>query len=193
MVEVIEQLVADPSKFLKKHAIIAYNYPPSNKYNVEVVAHNEDAIDGVQHGTRGDSTYIKFVSGGKYINTGDVAWLKYEDNRTTTLDLYFATSARVVLTDQLTGCSFGVMKWKTGGIRVAHANLKSGGSIDAGKNDRTLAGYRSFHKRNYIKGSNEMLGRVSRSNDVFYARSIRPIRTPGRVFISGGASPLMWR
>ncbi|MBV5336246.1 hypothetical protein JZU48_04485, partial [bacterium] len=62
-------------------------------------------------------------------NTGSIAWLKYLPGHVTTLNVYAHSTARLILTDQLTGCSFGVMKgnlWS----RVVHSNITNGDVID---------------------------------------------------------------
>lgn len=157
MADALDELIADPMTFLSKNVIQNYNSPASGLCDASVEATMEGRVQSADGHSMGDLTYLKLTPTAS--KTARIAWLKYNDNMTTTLDLGFWTSAKVVMTDLLTGCSVGVKRFRMGGIRIAHSNLKTAGQIDVAANATALTGFDvQLHKAGYISGTNDSLG-----------------------------------
>ncbi|CAO3429823.1 hypothetical protein [Azospirillum doebereinerae] len=157
MADAIDDLIANPTAFLSKNVIENYNSPASGLCDGSVEAVMKGHVRSADGNSMGNLTYLTLTPTAS--KTARVAWLKYDDNRTTTLDVGFWTSAKVVMTNLLTGCSFGVQRFRMGGIRIAHSNLKTAGQINAAANATALTGYGvQLHKAGYITGTNESLG-----------------------------------
>lgn len=159
MHEIISTIAADPVAFLSQHILYCTSSFPSAKYNIKSVDYDFGSTKGM-NGEMGSICLIELQTTSKFsINSGEVAWLKYRPRGTVTLDLYGITSAHLILTDRLTGCSFGFMRWKTGGVRIAHANHQTiEGNIDVEANRMAMVGYNSVKKSSYVKQDTGILG-----------------------------------
>lgn len=159
MHEIISEIAANPIDFLSQHVLFCNSAFPSAKYNIKSADSDFGSVKGM-NGQMGSIYLIELQATSKYsINSGELAWLKYRPGATTTLDLYGITSAHLILTDKLTGCSFGFMRWRTGGVRIAHANHQTiGGDIDVEANRLAMVGYNSIKKSSYIKQNTGVLG-----------------------------------
>ncbi|MCM8737965.1 hypothetical protein M5E06_27970 [Azospirillum sp. A1-3] len=157
MADVLDDLIADPMAFLSKNVIQNYNSPASGLCDASVAATMDDSIRSADGHSMGNLTYLTLNP--TAAKTAKVAWLKYNDNMTTTLDVGFWTSAKVIMTDLLTGCSVGIKRFRLGGLRIAHSNLKTGGQINVAANATALTGFDiQLHKAGYITGTNDSLG-----------------------------------
>ncbi|MGF7175777.1 hypothetical protein [Azospirillum doebereinerae] len=157
MADAIDDLIANPTAFLSKNVIENYDSPASGLCDGSVEAVMKGHVRSADGHSMGNLTYLSLTPTAS--KTARIAWLKYNDNMTTTLDVGFWTSAKVVMTNLLTGCSFGVKRFKMGGIRIAHSNLKTAGQINVAANATALTGYGvQLHKAGYITGTNDSLG-----------------------------------
>lgn len=157
MADVLDELIANPVAFLSKNIIQNYNSPASGLCDGAVEATMEGRVRSADGKSMGDLTFLTLTP--TTSKTARIAWLKYNDNMTTTLDVGFWTSAKVIMTDLLTGCSVGIKRFKLGGLRIVHSNLKANGQIDVNANATALTGFDiQLHKAGYITGTNDSLG-----------------------------------